>query len=164
MKIRIPLSDSFIAVSFDFVQETFSTTEIGKYVLIYMAQALEENVPAYCLMCAATNNKYNAKLITKHWKYIYDDCLKWGVQVVSYGADGDSKQLRSMKISTELFTKSSANGKTSVQISPGIKIPEKWNSWFLLQNPTSIAYVQDTIHIAVKLKARRIKISNDFTL
>ena len=29
-----PLSDSFIGASFDFVQETFLTTEIGKYVLI----------------------------------------------------------------------------------------------------------------------------------
>ena len=72
----VPISDSFIAVSFDFVQETFLTTEIGKYVLIYMAQPLEENVPAYCLMCTVTNNKYNAELITKCWKHIYDECSK----------------------------------------------------------------------------------------
>ena len=155
----IPLSDSFIAVSFDFVQETFSTTEIGKYVLVYMAQPIEENVPAYCLMCVATNNRYNAELITRCWKYIYDKCLKRGIQVVSYGADGDSKQLRSMKLSTGLFKKSSANSKTLVQISPSIQIPEQWKSWFLLQNPTSVAYVQDTIHIAVKLKAKVLKTS-----
>ena len=155
----IPLSESFIAISFNFVQETFSTAEIGKYVLVYMAQPLEENFPAYCLICAATDNRYNAELIIKCWKYIYDECLKHGIQVVSYGADGDSKQLRSMKLSTGLFKKSSTNSKTLVQISPSIKIPEKWKSWFLLQNPSSIAYVQDTIHIAVKLKARLMRTS-----
>lgn len=55
-----------------------------------MAQPLQESVSAYCLMCAATNNRYNSELITKHWKFIYDECLKRGIQVISYGADGDS--------------------------------------------------------------------------
>ena len=135
----ISLSDSFIGISFDFVKETFLTTEIGKYVL-------QENVPAYCLMCTATDNRYNAELITKRWKHIYHECLKRGIQVISYGADGDSKQLRSMKVFTGLFKKSSANKKPLLKISPSIKIPERWKSWFLLQNPTSIAHVQDTIH------------------
>ena len=95
-KEGVPLSDSFIAVSFDFVQDTFLTSEIGKYVLVYMAQPLEENVPAYCLMCTATDNRYNAELIIKRWKYMYNECSKLGIQVISYGADGDSRQLRSM--------------------------------------------------------------------
>jgi len=42
---------SFNAVSFDFAKEALSSSEIGKYVLVFMAQPLEENVPAYCLMC-----------------------------------------------------------------------------------------------------------------
>ena len=125
-----------------------------------MAQPLQENVPTYCLMCTATDNRYNAELIAKRWKHIYDECLKLGIQVISYGADGDSKQLRSMKLTTGLlFKKSSANCKPLAKISPSIKIPEKWKAWFLLQNPTSIAYVQDTIHPAVKLKARLFKTS-----
>ena len=56
-----------------------------------MVQPLQENVPAYCFMCTATDNRYNAELMTKHWKYIYDECLKLGIQVIGYGADGDSK-------------------------------------------------------------------------
>ena len=157
----IPLSNSFIAISFDFAKEAFSSTEIGKYVLVYMAQPLEENVPAYCLMCTVTNNKYDAELITKRWKYIYEECSKLDIMVVSYGADGDSKQLRSMKLLTGLFNKSSAkfNGKMPLTISSSLKVPDKWKSWFLLENPTSIAYVQDTIHLAVKLKARLMKTS-----
>ena len=43
-------------------------------------------------------------------------------------------------------------------VSPSIS--DKWKSWFVLQNPTSIvAYVQDSIHLAVKLKARVMKTS-----
>ena len=79
--------------------------------------------------------------------------------MVSYGADGDSKQLRSMKLSTGLFAKSSTSENASLTIVPSLKIPDKWKLWFLLENPTSIAYVQDRIHLAVKLKARLMKTS-----
>ena len=85
-----------------------------------MAQPLEEHVPAFCLMCATTNNKYTAELIIKCWKYIYDECFKRGIQVISFGADGDSKQLQSMKLSTQLFKKS-----LQKNLAPHIKIPEK---------------------------------------
>ena len=30
----VPLTDSYIATSFDFLEQTFTTTEIGKYVLV----------------------------------------------------------------------------------------------------------------------------------
>ena len=140
----VPLTDSFIATSFDFVEQAFMSTEIGKYVLVYMAQPLEEHVQEFCLMCTATNNKYNAEFIVKRWKYIYDECSTGGIHIISFGADGDSKQLQSFITTTS---------------APLIKIPEKWKSWFLLYNPTAVAYVQDTIHLAVKLKARLLKIS-----
>ena len=52
----VPLTDSIIATSFDFVDQAFMSIEIGKYVLVYMAQPLEEHVLAFCLMCTATNN------------------------------------------------------------------------------------------------------------
>jgi len=64
-----------------------------------------------------------------------------------------------MKLYTGLFAKSSANEKVSLTIAPSLKFPNKWKSWFLLENPTSIVYVQDSIHLAVKLKARLMKIS-----
>ena len=69
----------------------------------------------------------------------------------SFGADGDSKSLEKHEMKIGLFKKSSVYSKTLVQISPSIGIPEKWKSWFLLQNPAPIADVQDTTHIAEKL-------------
>ena len=37
------------------------------------------------------------------------------------------------------------------------KIPAEWLSWFHIEQPSSIAYVQDVVHIAVKLKSRLLK-------
>ena len=41
--------------------------------------------------------------------------------------------------------------------SPKLCIPSKWYQWFAVRNATSVAYVQDIVHVAVKLKARLLK-------
>ena len=38
-----------------------------------------------------------------------------------------------------------------------IVIPSEWRKWYALKKPTAIAYVQDMVHVAVKLKSRLIK-------
>ena len=37
-----------------------------------------------------------------------------------------------------------------------VRIPEKWQGWFHIQ-PNKIGFVQDTVHLAVKLKSRLLK-------
>ena len=63
-----------------------------------------------------------------------------------------------MQVSTNLF--SSAN--TMAVLPPSISsdkvsIPTEWRQWFAANNPTAISYVQDIVHVAVKLKSRLIK-------
>ena len=58
----------------------------------------------------------------KRWKYIYEECKKLEIKVISFGADGDSRE-----------------------------------QWFAVKNPSTISYVQDPVHVAVKLKASLIK-------
>lgn len=36
---------------------------------------------------------------------------------------------------------------------PKLPVPKKWSSWFAVENPTAIAFIQDVVHIAVKLKS-----------
>ena len=36
-------------------------------------------------------------------------------------------------------------------------IPSKWYQWFRVRNATSVAHVQDIVHVAVRLKARLLK-------
>ena len=38
-----------------------------------------------------------------------------------------------------------------------IVIPSEWRKWYALKKPTAISYVQDMVHMAVKLKSRLIK-------
>ena len=62
-----------------------------------MAQSLCPDVPAFCLACMGTDNKFTADLILKRWKYIFLECNKRGISVDSFGADGDSRELSAMQ-------------------------------------------------------------------
>ena len=60
--------------------------------------------------------------------------------------------MKCMKISSS-FVPSSHSLPTNY-ISPSI--PTTWENWFHIQ-PINIAYVQDTVHLAVKLKSHLLK-------
>ena len=38
-----------------------------------------------------------------------------------------------------------------------IVIPSEWRKWYALKKPTAISYVQDMVHVVVKLKSKLIK-------
>ena len=42
---------------------------------------------------------------------------------------------------------------------PPLESPSSWSSWFTIRNITNVSYVQDTIHLGVKLKARLLTYS-----
>ena len=76
---------------------------------------------------------------------------------MSVGSDGDSRELRAMQLSTQIsFSSSLSANPHSVNLSR-IKIPSKWDKWFAAKTPTNVAYVQDMVHVAVKLKSRLLK-------
>ena len=106
-----------------------------------------------------TNNKFTAEHVLNRWKYIVSECKKRKITVVSFGADGDSRELKAMQVSTQLLFSSqtpisSLSPSCSLQ---KLSIPSEWFSWFAIKKPTAIAYIQDTVHIAVKLKSRLIR-------
>ena len=108
--------------------------------------------------CVGTDNKFNAETVILRWRYIVSECKKRNIHVISYGGDGATRLMRAMQISTGLFHSSSALTETvptSTLKSPCI--PESWSTWFHIKHPTAITYVQDTVHIAVKLKTRLLK-------
>ena len=45
----LPEVDSFLAISFDAIENMFATQTPTKYAYIYMAQPLDCNIPAFCL-------------------------------------------------------------------------------------------------------------------
>ena len=120
-----------------------------------MAQPLIPATPAFILACFGTDNSFSTEEVLKRWCYIREECNKRGIRVISHGADGDTRALLGMKISTNFLVKDKSFT-DSVRECP-IKIPSKWHTWFLLNHPTSICYVQDMVHVGVKLKSRLLK-------
>ena len=95
----------------------------------------------------------------KRWKYIYEECKKLEITVISFGADGDSHELKSIQVSTNLLYSSSNPMAlfSPSRIADRVFIPIQWRQWFAVKNLNTISYVQDPVHVAVKLKARLIK-------
>ena len=151
-KDGLPITDSFLATSFDSIEKAFDTSVVSKYGFVYMAQALCTRVPSFCLGCFGTDNKFTTEHVLKRWNHIYHECQKRGIAVISFGADGDARELRGMKLSSALF--STPSDPLSMHCLFSTK---SWKPWFAVCKPTSVSYVQDTVHIAVKMKCRLIK-------
>ena len=154
----LPIVDSFIAVSFPVMEKMFYNHTIAKYAYIYMAQPLCITVPPVCLACLGIDNKFDAENVMAKWKYIAEEFTKRNVAVISFGGDGDSRLMKCMKVSTSIvrtLSRSLSLNVPSNSFSPAI-IPKDWRDWFHAETKT-ISYVQDTVHIAVKLKSRLLK-------
>ena len=52
----------------------FATQTPAKYAYVYMAQPLHLNVPAFCLACFGTSNKFKAEHVLLRWQHIYTEC------------------------------------------------------------------------------------------
>ena len=154
----LPIVDSFIAVSFPVMEKMFYNHTIAKYAYIYMAQPLCITVLPVCLACLGIDNKFDAENVMARWKYIAEEFTKRNVAVISFGGDGDSRLMKCMKVSTSIvrtLSRSLSLNVPSNSFSPAI-IPKDWRDWFHAETKT-ISYVQDTVHIAVKLKSRFLK-------
>lgn len=158
-KYGLPEIDSFLAVSFKAIEQMFSKNQMAKYAYVYMAKPLAVDAPSFCLACFGTDNKFTAEHVMLHWQYICQECQKRGITVLSFGGDGDSRLMKSMRICVGLYCSKQVllvNHISKPTVSSP-KIPTRWLSWFRIQRPSSIAYVQDVVHIAVKLKSRLLK-------
>ena len=62
----LPLCDSFMATTFESMENYFCNESVVNYTFVYMVQPLAENVPAFCLSCLGTNNKFDAEIVLKH--------------------------------------------------------------------------------------------------
>ena len=153
-KNGLPMNDEFLALSFESMEKMFKTSDIAKYAYVYMAQPFCSSVPPFCLACLGTNNKFTAKDALLRWQYIVKECKKRSIDVVSFGGDGDSRLLKAMKISYKLYCNSDPWCKFAIE--NDLKIPniQGLGKYFDIQHVASLAFVQDTVHIAVKLKAR----------
>ena len=59
-----------------------------------------------------------------------------------------------MQVSTQLLSSTQSSLSLLSCINNKIIIPSEWKEWFAMKRPGSIAYIQDMVHVAVKLKTR----------
>ena len=159
----LPKGDSFLAVSFSAIEAMFQNNPIAKFAYVYMAQALCSDVPPFCLACIGTDNKFTAMNVMQRWKYIVTECDKRNIAVLSFGGDGDSRVMKGMKVSSSFNTSPSDLASDpllthipSTSLLDSFIIPDGWADWFYTTR-NAISFVQDIVHVAVKLKSRLLK-------
>lgn len=121
-----------------------------------------DGCPSFCLMIVGTDNKFTARNVLLRWNYILEECEKRDIHVLSIGSDGDSRLLKAMRLSVDLFSSTKNDPLSSLSPSPSLKfsgIPSEWKAWFFIK-PSCVAFVQDTVHVAVKLKSRLLRPSS----
>ena len=87
------------------------------------------------------------------------ECTARNIQVISFSGDGDTQILKSMRISTKLYSYTSESIPTMFRNPFSdhlMSIPLHWrqSKWFAINEISNISPVQDTVHLGVKLKAR----------
>jgi len=65
-------------------------------------QAMSPNVPPFYLALMGTANCFDTSTVLLWWKYVVRKCNFWRIQVISFGADGDSRLLTSVHLSLKL--------------------------------------------------------------
>ena len=152
------VTDTYCAYTFEGIEKMFGTATRSCYAYLYMAQPLASHVPPFCLCLFGTNNKFDTKAVLYRWKYIIEECSRRNIHVLCFSSDGDSRLLNAMRISSQLYCYSlsifSNVIATCTPSFPSITIPASWSAWFTMDRFPSITVVQDTVHLAVKLKAR----------
>ena len=130
-----------------------------KYAYVYMAQPFGQAVSPFCLACLGSDNKFNAEHVLLRWKFIYTECRKRSIDVLSFGGDGDTRILKAMKVFTLLLTTKENHLYHQVPVcsKSAPDKPQSWNSWFLTSPVSNISNVQDVIHIATKLKSQLLR-------
>lgn len=83
------------------METSFKEGSVAKYAFVYMIQSLTIGVPAFCLSCIGTDNKFDAELFIKCWHKELSQC---GITLVSIGVDGDSRELRAMHTGINTIT------------------------------------------------------------
>lgn len=131
----LPKQDFFCATSFKEIEQMFSISKKACNAYIYVAQAMSLSVPPFCLALIGSDNCFDATVVLKRWEYIVKECNLRNIQVISFGSDGDSRLLTSMRISIKLHNYSPKQYQQCNLINQemlsqykALEIPPSWSS------------------------------------
>lgn len=93
----LPVVNSFEAISAKNIFDFFSSEQKANYAYVIMAQVLAEDAPSFCLSIFGTNNKFTADDVLKRWDAITKIANTYGITILGFCADGDSRPTASNK-------------------------------------------------------------------
>lgn len=144
----LPKTDAYIASSAKTIEDYFRQCIKSHYAYAIMAQPLSDKAPPYCLGLFGTDNRFTANDVKSRWSYMIKTAEEFGIHVVGFSSDGDSRFMKSMR-------------ENSVLPIPENEEPLNGWSWFRMRygvcEADKITYIQDTVHIATKFRTRLLK-------
>lgn len=118
---------------------------MASYINVVMAQPMsEQQVPPFCLLLFASDNRYSSADVQRRWSYIINELNELGIEVSSFSSDSDPRYNSAMRSLSSLG-------------SPSHDFPGR--SWFQCGDDAkkSSIFVQDTAHILSKMRNFLIK-------
>ena len=144
-KDSLPLSGSFQATCLSAIEAMFENSKKASSAYVYMVQSLSPNTPPFCWCLIGTDNCFDANMVTSRWKYIVKECKKRNIEVISFGADGDSRLLTSMRVISKLYNYTSKKcDYISLESGSSLinSVPTAWKSWFFVKVEKTVCFVQ----------------------
>ncbi len=93
----LPDSDMAIVKDSQDIINMFEQYPRASTVIVVMAQPLQRNFPPLRICAFGSDNKFTAEDVTRRLNTIENELLKHGIKVLTYSADGDSRELKMMR-------------------------------------------------------------------
>lgn len=147
----MPSPNSFLARSASENEQHFllNSEHVASFVNVIMSQPLVLAYPPFCLLIFGSDNKYTASDVVNRWLYAMHALNQAGIQVLSIASDSDPKYKAAMRRFSKLGT---ANTRTINK------------SWFQCGMFNNTVMIQDTEHIATKLRNAFLKTKKNLDL
>ncbi|CAH0558700.1 unnamed protein product [Brassicogethes aeneus] len=143
LKDGVPQTNAYIATSYNAIQKYFQTGVKAMYVYVVLALPLGNNSPSYCLSLFGTDNKFTGQDVIKRWKHLKKLAKEYGITVVGFSSDGDTRLLKSMR--------------QNCCLPLGDQDVQEWE-WFRMDlKKVDECFLQDTVHILTKMRTRFLK-------
>lgn len=108
----------------------------AQYANVVMAQPLDSNTPAFCLILFSTDSKFVAAEVGNRWRHITNLLNAKGIKVIAFSSDSDPRYNAVMRNIMQF-------GEDNCQSTP---------DWFCAKFSTNVLYfpMQDVMHIGTK--------------
>ncbi|CAG9768534.1 unnamed protein product [Ceutorhynchus assimilis] len=157
----LPQQGTFPATSAEAIKAYFQTGVKATYAYVIMAQPLHVGASTYCLSLFGTDNSFTTEQVTLRWEWMKKEAKKFGITIMGFSSDGDTRLLRAMRLNTDLISRLAPEYKERNQTNPEDtevldSLPD-WEWYHCSIEKNEECYVQDTIHILTNMRTRFLK-------